>query len=1086
MKRSMKNILLAVLLLSLLVMTFAVLSGCEDAGDNGGNDQGDGEVTVSKIYIKDAEKPQLTFILGAEPNFSAGKLTVEKSDATTETVALNAEGVTVSGYQKDTLGEQTVTFTYQGKTTTLKVNVVRRMVFKSLNLKYFVGDVFDKSIGNVRVTLDDGKAVTLNMNDAKLSVEGFDSAKPGTQEVTVRYTSDGVSYTDTVSVKVYDLGNMKLKTPGKLLYKSHDTELKIADAYLTVTASDDNTMTKHVPLNTEGVKITGFDPTKATRENANTPLSQQITVEYLGQTFTFNISITYSAVSIMRDAAKELKDIDWSAEEISITPEQGDLALEVMPLYFDMSASDREYLTEEQIDAIVKVAAAYGADHYTVVAKEFADAFELILRMDNKGNYLWTTSPTGKSYEAVVTAFERLNDPEDEFLVLSTLLTNIKNSFGKDIIYDDVAIEQIILVLGEDWIQFTSQVLDHMIKLHKDLSTIPTDWTVASLEGAAEISAAVYRMNIGYSQYINYVAAIGQVSSWREKNDYLEIIYTYYLNYKDDAAIANDLAARYIPFPGSLQDLYALIVNGNTMLKEFTGAGSMWKDTINFLLTYDQALELSNKIAETEGLYKEIYSHKVFNFPKLIADYLSPAYYTFCNSMYGDREFSNMYGVYMTLIRAIVEDGGLENHDIKDHYTAYQDFIDIFAALSPAKQKGFLGTLYYLYHVETTSEYMLFDYSKVERGTFVTLFKLYMQDRLPEEMVNGIAQDLWLAIEYYINIDRYDNALASFMDKMAAVETTYNTMSDEDRATFNTVFERVYTRYKALYAFEKDKAAGEEIGLGEYAAILEELRVTLGQTQKLLDMILDETNGAQNQKYIFLLLAAQEKSSSLISRIIASNNNYVVGTYYNTVYELSESVKSSLDDAFISYRLYFVNILRGATFGVMDDAGKVTYYYAWNQYANGEVGNFFSENFDTLYAFFLDEATVTAEQLAKVKSGIAALKGNDFFLLRSLIGGDLYIELVAAFSEGAVKEMAEKMQSIAEAHSAYVTLAGKEGVTKEEIAAALATYQTAVDAAAELSTSLAENEDYKTFLKSLHDQFVLILESAQKSQAEAA
>ena len=94
-------------------------------------------------------------------------------------------------------------------------------------------------------------------------------------------------------------------------------------------------------------------------------------------------------------------------------------------------------------------------------------------------------------------------------------------------------------------------------------------------------------------------------------------------------------------------------------------------------------------------------------------------------------------------------------------------------------------------------------------------------------------------------------------------------------------------------------------------------------------------------------------------------------------------------------------------------------------------------------------------------------------------------ELVAAFSEGAVKEMAEKMQSIAEAHAAYVALAGKEDATKEEIAAALSAYQTAVDAAAELSTSLAENEDYKTFLKSLYDQFVLILESAQKSQAEA-
>lgn len=1091
MKRNIFKLLVSVLLLSLLITSLVILTSCNDeTGENGDGGTTQNDATVTKIYIKDAEKPQTTFVLNVDPNFSTGKLTVEKSDSTTETIALNAEGVTVSGFDKATLGEQTVTFTYQEKTTTLKVNVVRRMVFKSLNAKYFVGDVFDKSTGSVRVTLDDGKTVNVNMSDEKISVEGFDSTKTGTQNVTIRYTSGDDSYADTLSVKVYDMGNMKLKAPGKLLYKSHDTELKITDAYLTVTASDDSTMTKLVPLTTEGVEITGFHPEEATAANIETPLSQQITVTYLGQTFTFNISITYSDVSIMRDAAAQLIDVDWSAETIHLTQEQGQLALDAMPLYFDMSTADRALLSDAELTAIVKMAAAYGAERYGIVVKEFADAFEVILRMDGKGNYLLTSNPTGKSYEAVVEAYDRLSNPEDEFIVLGKLLTKIVGSFGKDIIYADVTIQQLILVMQEDWVEFTAQVLDHMIKLHKDLSTVPADWTVESLANhSSEVIAAVAHINAAYRNYIDYVSAIAQVSSWRPdgKDDYLDIIYAYYLEYKEDTDYVKDILMRGIPYPGELQDLYTLIISGSNMLQEFQGASGIWKDTFNFLMIYDQAMELSGKISSTEGLYKDIYSAgaiplnngTVINFPTAISQFLSPAYYTFCNSLYGDPEFTNMYGVYMTIVRAIIADG--ENHNVQDYYKEYQDFVDIFVSLSPAKQKSFLGTMYYLYQSQSVDGYMLFDYSTAPRGAFVEILCMYMKDRLSEEMMNGIAQDLWLAIEYYLNSDRYDDALSTFMSKMANVEKAYKEMSEKEQEKFNAVFEKVYQRYMALYAFEKDKATeGVEINLGDYAAVIEELRVTLGQMQMLLDLILDENAAAENQQYFFLLLAAHEKCTALVNQIMASNNSYVIGTYYNTVYNLTDTVKTALDDAYVSYRIYFVNVLRNVTFGVMDEQGNVTMYYAWNQYMSGKVSTFFRDAYDVMYTLFFGDGNISAEQFAALKSALAALEGNDFFLARSLIGADLYTELVAAFSEGDMKTMAQKMQTISAAHAAYLS------AEEAEAAAKLAAYAAAIEDAAELAESLEENEEYKAYLKSLYDQFVLILESIQNSQVEEA
>ena len=54
------------------------------------------------------------------------------------------EGVTISGYNKDQLGQQTVTITYEGQTLEVKVTVIPRIAFEGVTKEYFVGDTFDK------------------------------------------------------------------------------------------------------------------------------------------------------------------------------------------------------------------------------------------------------------------------------------------------------------------------------------------------------------------------------------------------------------------------------------------------------------------------------------------------------------------------------------------------------------------------------------------------------------------------------------------------------------------------------------------------------------------------------------------------------------------------------------------------------------------------------------------------------------------------------------------------------------------------------------------------------------------------------
>ena len=120
MKKTLKYTL--PLFLILCISALLMLSGC------GGSE-------VTEAYITNSNLPRTTYVEGQDLDLSKGYLTVVRGGEETN-IPFSAEGIAVSGYDKNTLGEQTVTFTYEGKATTLKVNVVRRMVFKGIIAKY--------------------------------------------------------------------------------------------------------------------------------------------------------------------------------------------------------------------------------------------------------------------------------------------------------------------------------------------------------------------------------------------------------------------------------------------------------------------------------------------------------------------------------------------------------------------------------------------------------------------------------------------------------------------------------------------------------------------------------------------------------------------------------------------------------------------------------------------------------------------------------------------------------------------------------------------------------------------------------------
>ena len=164
--------LIAMLLLVLAVFSVFALTGC-----NGPQ--------VSDIYVAKSGMPKLVYVQGQEFDVSGGVLTVV-TDGEESSIPMNSEGVSISGYDKEKLGKQTVTVTYMEKTVNLEVNVIARMVAESYEENYFVGDSFNANKGKIRLARDNGTTFNVNLNDKGVEIVSFDSSKAGTTAVAVK------------------------------------------------------------------------------------------------------------------------------------------------------------------------------------------------------------------------------------------------------------------------------------------------------------------------------------------------------------------------------------------------------------------------------------------------------------------------------------------------------------------------------------------------------------------------------------------------------------------------------------------------------------------------------------------------------------------------------------------------------------------------------------------------------------------------------------------------------------------------------------------------------------------------------------
>ena len=191
----------------------------------------------------------------------------------------------VSGYDKNTLGAQTVTVTYNGLTATFEVSVVDyvssiEVASNPTKTTYKYGEELDIAGLVVNQVYASGAKSQIEVSSEMVS--GYDKNTLGTQTVTVTY--NGLTATFEVSVVDYITG-ISLKTaPTKVEYEINE-QLDVTGGVITVTkasgATEDVNITKEM--------VTGFNSSAASE-------SLTLTVTYEGFTVTYNVTIKAAPV----------------------------------------------------------------------------------------------------------------------------------------------------------------------------------------------------------------------------------------------------------------------------------------------------------------------------------------------------------------------------------------------------------------------------------------------------------------------------------------------------------------------------------------------------------------------------------------------------------------------------------------------------------------------------------------------------------------------------------------------------------------------------------------------------------------------
>ena len=271
------------------------------------------EDSIQSIEIK--TKPKVSYKYGEELDVTGGEINVIRSSGVT-TVAITKS--MVSGYNPETLENQELTVTYEGKQAKYTVDVqdfIKDIVMVKPNkLIYKLNETKDLTGGQVQAIMASGTATSpVAMTDSQVVVTGYDTTSVGVKTITVQYKG----FTKNFGITVEDnLSGMIIKTlPTKLDYK-YGESLDLTGGTIEITKES-------------GVKeIINMTPSMVSGYNSKKIGNQTLTVTYEGitQQFSVNVKDYISKIKVIPPTKTKYKygeDIDLTEGKVSLVTASG-------------------------------------------------------------------------------------------------------------------------------------------------------------------------------------------------------------------------------------------------------------------------------------------------------------------------------------------------------------------------------------------------------------------------------------------------------------------------------------------------------------------------------------------------------------------------------------------------------------------------------------------------------------------------------------------------------------------------------------------------------------------------------------------
>ena len=864
--KKFKFTVLSVLVLAMLCL--AVFTGCgNDSTDSGSSD------SSVEIFIEKSLQPRQLYVEGQELDLSKGALTVSKNGEKTQ-VPFTDPGVSVTGYDKNTVGDQMLTVTYDGATTTLKVAVVARMSVEEAKTRYFVGEVFNKDKGRVKIADDNAKTSYVNMSDAAISVKSFDSSVVGTTTATIQYTKGSVTYECSFSVEILEPDKIDFYAPKQIAYMSHEKELNLKGGYLFIQAKNDPSVKETINLTPN--MVSGYEPDSVTDKNKDDPVTQTITVSYAGNEWTFDVKVTYSPIYVIEENADKIEGINLDIADVTkivISDEAGLAAKEAIERFFSLSVSDQESLDRELMVAYARVAAFYvNTKVYVKAAEEFNNA---IIYTPN-GQIIYV----GESYEAVENAITIIGNESSAYNRSAALLNSIREEFGEEQFNQMYKISALTSVHTEELAQMLIARLEHILNVYNALKNVGSDWrenlTTEEFKNTHRADIYVAKNLIVQSDFKGpqFTGLYNVVKKWRP--DFFEIIYSYYYYVENDVEkMVNELWGK-VPAPGLLEDFYNMFNSAYTQSK-----GIM--DNINSATRYDlyqfhyyriEAIKIADEIKKSDNeLYTTLYS--AIGLDSYIETYLNApstswlGYYDFAGAAYDNKNVESLLNKYCEVLDVLYNEGTVGNNAANN-----QKIEAVFAEMSkltPAELHWFLSSISFRYH-NTRGAVLILKYSETANFFTQLMFGYFFSNDIhfaikeDEKQPAQIAfENLLLAMESYSLSYYKASAIDDFRAYMQKVYGVYGQLTGIGKTRFDTLLGDAFAVYKAIDSnYSKQDSLDPDFATDKF----EELYATLQDFDAML--AISRTDDARQQWAYPMMIALYNKATVLYNEIYAA------------------------------------------------------------------------------------------------------------------------------------------------------------------------------------------------------------------------